>query len=116
MARTQVNPVALPNGGYNLTDSAALTTLATGAGNGVEIAYDPGTRIILKNPTGGAAAYTVKVPTPAEIAGLGSTVPDMTVTVAAGKSWILKPLAATRQAGGNIYIDCDVAGQVLVVK
>lgn len=116
MARAQLNAVTLPDAGYNLTDSAAFAVLSTGAGNGKEITYDASTRIILKNTTGGAAVFTIKLPTPAELSGLGATVPDMTVTVAAAKEWVLKPAAAMRQADGDIYIDCDVAGSILVLK
>ena len=39
----------------------------------------------------------------------------LTVTVAAGKTWELKPHAAMLQADGKIYIDCDVAGSILVL-
>lgn len=116
MARTALAAVSIPDTGYNLTDSADFAALSTGAGNGKEISYDPAARIILKNTTGGAAVYTVKVPTPSPYTAIGITLSDMTITLAAGKTWELKPHAVMRQADGNIYIDCDVAGSVLVLK
>lgn len=116
MARTALAAVSIPATGYNETDSADFVALSTGAGNGKEIIYDPAARIKLKNTTGGAAVYTVKIPTPAQFTALGITVSDMTITVGAAKTWELKPLAAMNQADGKIYIDCDVAGSLLVLK
>ncbi len=57
MARTTITPVALPDTGYNLTDSAAFTAMTPGANNGVEVSLDNASRIILKNTTGGAARH-----------------------------------------------------------
>lgn len=115
MARSALAATVLTDTGYNLTDSADFVALSTGAGNGKEITYDPAARIILKNTTGGAAAYTVKIPTPAQYTAIGITLSDMTVTVAAAKTWELKPHAAMRQTDGKIYIDCDVAASLLVL-
>ena len=36
--------------------------------------------------------------------------------VANGKTWEFKPAAVWRQADGAIYIDCNVAGKVLVTS
>lgn len=115
MARSALAAVAIPATGYNMTDSADFAVLATGAGNGKEIVYDGGSRIVLKNTTGGAAVYTIKVPTPAPYSAIGITLSDMTITVAAGKTWEVKPHPAMQQADGKIYIDCDVAGSILVL-
>lgn len=115
MARTALAAVSIPATGYNLTDSSDFAAMTAGANNGKQIPYDGASRIILKNTTGGPAVYTVKVPTPAQYSAIGITFSDMVVTVAAGKTWELKPHAAMRQADGNIYIDCDVAGSILVV-
>jgi hypothetical protein len=115
MARVAFTPIALDDDGYNITDSADFDALATGAGNGVFFDYDPDALIVLKNTTGGAAAYTVKIPTPSQYSAIGITLSDMTVNVAAAKSWFLKPHAVMKQADGDIYIDCDVAGSILVV-
>jgi hypothetical protein len=115
MARAQLTPVALGDTGYNLTDSAGFAVMSTGAGNGKEIVYDPATLVILKNTTGGAAVYTVKIPAPAAYTNVGSTVSDTTITVATNKTWLLAMKAVYRQADGDIYIDCDVAGSILAV-
>ncbi len=115
MARSALAPVSIPTTGYNVTDSAAFAALTAGANNGKIIDYDAAARILLKNTTGGAAVYTIKMATPAPYSALGVTISDMTVTVAAGKTWELKPHAAMLQADGKIYIDCDVAGSILVL-
>ena len=116
MTRAVINPVPLTATGYNLTDSAGFTAMTLGANNGVEIAYDAATLIVLKNTTGGVAVYTVKIPTPAQYTAIGITLSDITVTVAAAKMWLLKPHASMVQtAVGRIYIDCDVAGSILVL-
>ena len=115
MARATVTAVSITDTGYNLTDSAGFTTLSTGAGNGASFAYDGNNLIVLKNDTGGAAVYTVKVPTPSTYSGLSLTIPDMTVSVANGKTWLLEPNSVFRQSDGNVYIDCDVAGKILVL-
>jgi hypothetical protein len=116
MARSALNAVSLPTTGYNVTDSADFAVMATGANNGKEIVYNGAVRILLKNTTGGAAVFTIKVPTPAQYTAIGLTLSDMTVTVAAGKTWELKPHAAMKQADGKIYIDCDVAASILVLE
>lgn len=116
MARTGISSVSITDTGYNLTDSTGFATLGTGSDNGVSFAYDSNTLIFLKNDTGGAAVYTVKIPTPGNYSGLGITVPDMTVSVANSKTVILEPNAIFRQSDGNVYIDCNVAGKVLVLS
>ncbi len=115
MARSALAPVSIPATGYNLTDSAAFAALTPGANNGKIIDYDASARIVLKNTTGGAAVYTIKMTTPSPYTTLGLSISDMAITVAAGKTWELKPHAAMLQADGKIYIDCDVAGSILVL-
>ena len=115
MARTPITATAVPDTGLNITD-VSFATLGAGASNGVTFPYDGNNRILLKNDTGGAATFTVKIPTPTNLAGIGVTVPDMTVSVANGKVYEFKSasLQVARQSDGNIYIDCNVAGKVLV--
>ena len=114
MARTTIAVTAITDTGFNLTD-ASFTTMSTGANNGVAFPYNGSNRIILRNDSGGSAAYTVKIPAVATYTALGVTIPDMTVTVATGKIWVLEPAAPMKQSDGSIYIDCDVAGKVLVL-
>lgn len=116
MTRAAITAVKITDTGYNLTDSAGFTALSTGAGNGVSFALDGRDLIVLKNTTGGAAVFTIKVPTPAELTAKGVTVPDVTVTVAAAKSWVYKLSGIFGQADGDVYIDCDVAGSILVLR
>ena len=115
MARAAIAATPIPATGLNITD-ATYATMGTGAGNGVSVSYDGNTRIVLKNDTGGAATFTVKVPTPASYTDIGVTFPDMTVAVANGKTHEFKPAAVWRQSDGSIYIDCNVAGKVLVTS
>lgn len=116
MARSALAAVPIPATGYNLTDSAAFVALTAGANNGREIVYDGAARVILKNTTGGAAVYTFKIPTPSQYTAIGITFSDMAITVAAGKTWELKLHAAMKQADGKVYVDCDVAGSILVLE
>lgn len=114
MARTNITAQALANSGLNLTD-ATYSTLGTGANNGVTFDYDASEVVVLKNPTGGAAVFTFKVPTPANYSAKGITVPDVTVTVAASKTWVYPLSPIFKQSDDKVYLDCDVAGQVLIV-
>lgn len=115
MARTTITATAITDTGYNLTDSADFTTMTLGSGNGVAFVLTTSDRIILKNDSGSSATYTIKIPTPASYSSIGVTVPDMTVTVATGKSYVLEPPITARQSDGMIYIDCSVAGKILVL-
>jgi hypothetical protein len=116
MSRVAISAVAITETGYNLTDSASFTTMGTGVGNGVEITYDPGYILVLKNATGGNAVYTFKVPQPAAFAAKGITVPDVDVTVATAKSWLYPLAGIFRQTDGKVYVDCDVAANILVLS
>lgn len=112
MARTPITRTALPAAGLNLTD-ATFTTLATGAGNGIEVPFRPGDVLVLKNDSGGAATYTVKVRQPQDFTALGITVPDDSFAVADGKSFIVPLANVFKQTDGDIYVDCDVAGKLI---
>ena len=114
MARTALTSGAqstVPATGKNVTDMT-VDTLATGAGNGVEVPYTQGAHLLLQNDTGGSAAFTVKVPTPTGMDARGITVPDITITVAVGKDWLYPLDGILRQTGDLVYVDCDVAGKV----
>lgn len=115
MARTAITSASIANTGYNLTDSTDFATLGTGAGNGVSFAYDSGTLVYLKNDTGSSATFTLKVPTPTTYSALSLTIPDMTITVANGKTIIVRLNSILRQSDGAVYIDCSVAGKVMVL-
>lgn len=115
MARTGITAVTLTATGYNLTDSAGFATLSTGAGNGVSFAFNRNDTIVLKNDSGGSADFTIKIPTPGTYSAR-TTVNDDTVTVADGKTWLYKCTEIFKQSDGDVYIDCDVAGKVLVLR
>lgn len=113
MTRVAVAAVSLPATSYNLTDSADFETLATGSNNGVTITYSDINVLLLKNTTGGAAVFTIKVVVPAGYDRV--TVSDETVSVAAGDTHLYPLAPIFRQSDGKIYIDCDVAGEVLAL-
>lgn len=115
MARTAITAASIPSTGYNLTDSTDFATLGVGASNGVSFAFDSGTLVYLKNDTGGSATFTLKVPTPTTYSTLSLTIPDMTISVANGKTVVLRPNSILRQSDGSVYIDCSVAGKVMVL-
>lgn len=117
MARTAIanNHSLAADTGLNLTD-AAVETMSTGAGNGVEVPYAGNKKVLLRNDSGGAATYTFKVPTPSNYSAIGATVPDIDVEVANGKD-VLMPLAAVmQQSDDKVYIDCDVAGKIAAIE
>lgn len=114
MARVPITRTAVPDTGLNLTD-ASFATLATGANNGVEVPYREADLLVLKNDTGGAAVFTLKVPQPAQYVGQGVTIPDKTVSVATAKQVLYPTAIVFKQPDGDIYIDCDVAGKVLAL-
>lgn len=116
MARTAINPTALTKTGYNLTDSADFETMSTGADNGVEFIFDPSDIVVLKNPTGGDAVYTFKVPGETRYTDYGASITDDTITVGAGDTWVRPISNIFKQSDGKIYVDCDVAGEILVLS
>ena len=120
MARATVTATtvtAVSSNGYNLTDSADFTTLVAGAGNGVQFTHDGNDTLILKNDTGGAAVFTFKTPTPSSLSAVGGSVTEPTVTVADGKTHVMPPLGTVfKQSDGKVYIECDVAGKVLLLN
>lgn len=116
MARTAIQLTDLTKTGYNLTDSTDFATLGTGVGNGITVAFDPRDVLVLKNDTGGPAVFTLKVPGEDKYSDKGITVPDETVTVADGDTWIYQLTSIFKQSDGKVYIDCDVAGKVLVLS
>ena len=120
MARTAITATTITgidSNGYNLTDSSDFDTLSTGAANGVSFAHDPADVVILKNDTGGAAIFSLITGATGTITAIGGSVVDATVTVAAGKTHVLPGLPTVlKQTDGDAYIDCDVAGKILVLN
>jgi hypothetical protein len=116
MSRTTITAVDIPDTGYNLTDSAGFATLGVGASNGVAFAYQPGDLVVLKNDSGSSATYTFKVPTSAQFTNVGITIPDVTVAVATGKTYVIPVNAVFNQSDGLIYLDCSVAGKAMVLR
>lgn len=114
MAREALARTAVPVAGLNLTD-ATYETLTLGANNGVEIPYRAGDLLVLKNATGGAAVYTIKTAQPTAYSTHSITVPDKTITVATGKTWVVKLDTIWKQSDNDIYVDCDVAGDILML-
>jgi hypothetical protein len=117
MATTAITKITLPhtNAGYNLTDSASFTTMATGSGNGVTFSYSASDIVVMKNTTGGTATYTLKIPTIGALSAFGATVTNPTNTVAAGKTELMRLDPVFQDSSGLVTIECDVAGSILVL-
>lgn len=115
MAAAEITPTAVPVDGYNLTDSADFATLVAGAGNGVTFNFDASDLVALKNDSGGAAVFTIKVRQDSKFSVHGLTVPDETISVADGKTVVLRMVEIFKTTAGKIIIECDVAGKVLVL-
>lgn len=118
MARTAITPTTVPgasSNGFNLTD-ATFSTLSTGSGNGVEFDYAAEDLVVLKNDTGGAAVFTLVARSITGLTDAGGSVTNPTVTVANGKTHVLKPATIFQQSSGKFFIDCDVAGKALVLN
>jgi len=117
MAVTPITAVAIPhtNAGYNLTDSAAFTTLGAGSGNGVEFAYADAAIVVLKNDTGGAATFTLKASLGSGFTAYGAALTNPTIAVATGKTYLLRLDGVFRDSAGKVTIECSVAGKVLVL-
>jgi len=115
MARSELTKTSCARGmtGSVLTD-ATFTTLSTGSGNGVYFSYLGTDLIVLKNDTGGDATFTFVISTPSSYSTYGITITSPTVVVANGKTTLIRVSDLFKDADGEINIDCDVAGKVLV--
>lgn len=111
MAAVLISPTALDVDGVNLTD-AAYTALTAGAGNGVKFLYDENLEIFLKNATGLTATYTILVAQPASVTAAGLSVPNKTVSVADGKTYILPAMFLYKDDSGYITIECDQTASI----
>lgn len=114
MARVAVARTAVPVAGIVLED-AVFTTMVSGANNGVEIPYRAGDLLVLKNDTVGAAVYTIKSAQPSAYSVHSIVVPDKVAGVAAAKTRIIALDTIWKQADGDIYVDCDIAGKILMM-
>jgi len=115
MTRSAITAVTLTAGGYNLTDATGFTAMATGTANGVSFAYNSNDLVVMKNGTGTAATYTLKVPSPTDYSDR-VTIPDETVSVANGKTYLYKLSPIFKQSDGDVYIDCDQTASILVLR
>jgi len=117
MAAVTISKVSIPhtNAGYNLTDSTAFTTLTTGAGNGVQYAWSNSDILALKNDSGGPAVFTIKLGAFPSITEVGGSVTNPSNTVADGKIEIMRLDSQFANTSGNVVIECDVVGKVLVL-
>ena len=119
MAETNITAVAIPGNdtGYALTDSSDFATLSTGAGNGVKFDFKANDIVILKNDTGGAAVFTLIAQEGSSFTTYNAAVTNPTVSVATAKTFVLKLAELFKKVSdGKAYIECDVAGKVLVMS
>lgn len=119
MARVKISLIEMPSiddEGYLINQSTEFTTLSTGEGNGVQFNFDIKSVIFLKNDTGGNASFSIVLRDNPEITAIGAFIQSPTVVVPDGSTVIYKPRTEYKQVNGLMYIDCDVAGKVLVLK
>lgn len=115
MAREAIARTPLPAAGIDVTDSENFDTLATGSENGVEFTFNARDILILNNGTANPATYSISVLTPASYAAKGVTIDPVDVVLAAGEIWAYPLSTIFRQADGKVYVDCDEAGDILVL-
>lgn len=119
MAAVEITKHALPQNaaGYDLTDSADFTTLVSGSGNGVKFTYEDGLILVLKNDSGSAATYTLKVPASSSLAAYGGTITSPTCVVANGKTVLLILSSLFRDAAtGFVTVECSAGGKALLLE
>jgi len=120
MATQSVTKTAIPHNatGLNLTD-ATFQTMTTGSGNGSIWTHSDDDIVVLKNDTGGTATFTLKLSSTAKTpaTNYGSTVADPTVSVADGKTKLIRMDSSSfRDASGNATVECNVAGKIIVLS
>lgn len=115
MAAVTITKQDVAANGFDLTN-ATFETLVSGAGNGVVFDYHPHNIIVLKNPTGGAAVFTIKVKQPSSYSTPGITIPDETVSVPTGETYLYPSLAIFKDSNAQVTVECDVAGEVIVIR
>lgn len=119
MARTNITAVIIDgvsDGGTNITN-LTYETMSTGSGNGVTFTHDGNDLVVLNNPTGGDAVFTLVLAAPDSITDVGGSVTDPTITVAAGETVALRipDIFKNTDDSDLVYIDCDVAGEIAVI-
>jgi hypothetical protein len=117
MSVATLTKVTLPhsNACYNLTDSADFATMGIGSGNGVQWTWNANDIVLMKNTTGGLATYTLKIPAITAITAVGGAVTNPTNAVTAAKTEIWRPDSVFADSNGLVTVECDVAGQILVL-
>lgn len=116
MAAVEITPVDMTAAGYNLTDSAGFATLVSGTGNGVYTTYRKPMLLVLKNDTGGASTFTIYSGPVVQLTNAGLTVPNTSISVATGKTYLVPVFDVFRSSTGTILIECSVAGKVLALR
>lgn len=116
MAAVSISKQDVGPNGLNLTD-ATYETLVTGAGNGVTFDYHPHNIVVIKNASGLSATVTLKVNQPTAYSGPGLTIPDETVTVADGKTFLYPSLPIFKNSStAKMTVEADQAVDVIVIR
>lgn len=110
MARAAITATAVPTGGVVLDDSTTAAELT----DGNSFAWGARSRLYVVN--GDDTELTVTVQTPATVGPQALAVADATVTVAAGKSVLLRPLGTEfRRSDGTVWVDYSGADASVTV-
>lgn len=118
MAVTTITPTKATGTVFNIT-TGTYTTMSTGSGNGVEWAAELCQCIILKNTTGGNATYTFLANQPTSVSKFVTIANDTVVVATAEEVAIMVDsdfYSTFKDASGNFGVECDVAGQIVVIK
>lgn len=115
VALVAVTPTTITSNGTNVTDQSG-TTMGTGSGNGLEVDPKQGDVLFLKEVTAGAAVVTLVSPAVSGLQTLGAVITDATINLAASKQHVIAIPSALIQADGKLYIDCDVAIEVIQLR
>jgi len=117
MARTAIEPVDIfpSSAEYDFSSSGDFSTLNTGDDNGVTFPWKTTLFLALRNNTGSPANFTIKIPTPTDLDKY-TTIVDDSVLVADGDISFYKISQVLKQSDFKVYVDCDVAAELLPVK
>lgn len=114
MATTALTRTSFTKTGIDLTAAETYASMTAGSGNGKTINSQNLDFIALYNTTGSTVTYTVKGATTQPMSDRSLTPPDMTVSVANGKCFIV-PLSSLFIAGDTITVECSGTAYIAAI-
>jgi len=108
-------PTTIANNGTALTNVSG-TTIVPGADNGFQIKPIAGDILILNEVTAGVAVITLVSPADTKLESLGAVITDATMSIASNFQHVISIPSVLLQADGKLYLDCDVAIEVTLLR